>query len=140
MSIDIITQCRNNDHAFSVAQVFQQFADTNLIFAVGAELQRKSIFSVFSHRLSHRPLCRTMGKLHSAKHFVTKRIGIGGLHKIRLCNQRRCLQKRPEKQTSAADENRRIGTQIDLQLAQLIENVLGMKLSCAADRLLNTIR
>ena len=81
-----------------------------------------------------------MGQLHSAKHFVPKRIGIGGLNKVRLCNQRRCLQKRPEKQTSAANEHCRIGTEINLQLAQLVEDVLGMKFGCAADRLLNIIR
>ena len=81
-----------------------------------------------------------MGQLHSAKHFVPKRIGIGRLHKIRLRDQRRSLQKRSEKQTSAADEHSRIGTEINLQLAQLVENILSMKLGCAADCLLNIIR
>src|SRR5699024_7886494 len=73
------------------------------------------------------------------QHFITNSICLGITDKTRLRNQRRMLQKRAEQGAAAANKDDRVGAQIHLKLAKLVENAVGMHLCTLTDRFLDTV-
>lgn len=75
-----------------------------------------------------------------SEHLIANGIGIRRFNEAGLGNQGRAFEERTEQNTAAADKNRRVGSQIHLQFAQLVQDVICVLFGRAGDGLNNVGR
>ena len=100
MRINECGKSDNDDDAFPVPHILQQFADPNLVIGFGWKLEGKTIASIFPHAES--PFCLDGC---CCEHLIPNSICGRRGNKIGLGNERGSFQKRLKKETAAANKN-----------------------------------
>lgn len=113
----------NEKFALFISHFFQYFTGSDFLFRVHTELS-VNLYLPFFFIVIYQFFLPGNCLLCFSHNLVAQGIGIGAFQEIGLCHKRRLFKEFTEQDASSSDKVCRIGTQIDFQLPELVQDVL----------------